>query len=335
MKQHEITEITPLLDAKGRLFAKGYATKMNVLYNREQVKSFPVKLKEWNFYQIQKDHYSLQLTLGHVSYMCSVSAILIDIDSGKKWELGTMKPLFVPQLDLNPEQDSEVSFQNDTISLHFSVTRDKRILTVKGKNKSYQNVDIRIELENDPLNEKMVIATPFHKPTQFYLNYKENYYKGTGQVQFDDKVVDFDGCTGLVDWGRGVWPYSHEWFWGNLTSDIDGVPFGFNIGWGFGDLSNATENMFFYNKKAYKLGELTVERDVGDYMKPWKLSDPEGKLRITFTPVFDNYTENKYVVINTHCDQVYGLFDGTIETEDGRKEFHNIMAFIEHAVNHW
>lgn len=333
--EHEVKEKTILLDEHGQLTEKGYATKMNFIYNREKVKSFPLKLKEWNFYQFIKDHYSLQLTLGHVSYMCSVSATLIDLDTGKKYELGTMKPLFVPQLDLDPEQESFVDFMSRDFYLSYQVTKEKRMLYVKGSNAKYQNVEIRLVIDNDVENEKMVIATPFKNPKQFYLNYKENYYSGTGSVRFDDLVVDFDGCAGLIDWGRGVWPYSHEWFWGNLTSHIDGVPFGFNIGWGFGDLSHATENMYFYNKKAYKVGKLLVKRDKTDYMKPWKLKDEEGKIRMIFTPIYDNYTQNKYVVVDTHCDQVYGYFTGVIETEDGPKRFRNVLAFIEHAVNRW
>lgn len=333
--QHQITKHTRLLSDNGHLSARGYATRMYIEYNREQAKAFPLKLKEWNFYQIMKDHYSLQLTLGHVSYMCSVAATLIDLKTGQKWELGTMKPLFVPALDRDPEGESLNTFESPDMKLSFQVTKDRRILSVTGKNKNYSRIEIEIELENDPENEKTVISTPFKKPSQFYLNYKENYYRGKGHVRFDDLTVDFDGCTGLLDWGRGIWPYSHQWFWGNLTGHIDGVPFGFNIGWGFGDLSHATENMFFYNKKAYKLGVLQVQRDDNDYMKPWTLSDPEGKLHMTFTPTFDNYTENKYVVIDTHCHQLYGTFDGVIQTVDGEKEFHNVLAFIEHAVNHW
>lgn len=333
--QHEITAKTPLLAPDGTLAVKGYATQMNVLYNREYAKGFPLKLKEWNFYQIQKDHYVLQLTLGHVSYMCSVAATLMDLETGKKYEFGTMKPLFVPSLDTEPDKESLVSFTGQDYFLSFQVTDRKRILHVHGSSKAYRNVEIHIELDNDVRNEKMVIATPFAKPTQFYLNYKENYYSGTGTVRFDDLTVDFDGCTGLIDWGRGIWPYSHEWFWGNLTAHIDGIPFGFNIGWGFGDLSQATENMFFYNKKAYKLGVLQVERDENDYMKPWRFADPEGKLQMTFTPLFDNYTQNKYVVIDTHCNQVFGYFTGTIETDGGPKEFRDLLAFVEHAVNRW
>ena len=38
--QNQIVEKTKLLDKKGHLINKGYATKMNFVYNKENVKSF-------------------------------------------------------------------------------------------------------------------------------------------------------------------------------------------------------------------------------------------------------------------------------------------------------
>ncbi len=333
--QKELNSKIELLNSKGELNFKGYAKKMNFIYNRDKVKYFPLKLKEWNFYQFISSKYVIQLTIGHVSYMCSVTATLINLENGDKKEVNVMKPFFIPKLELDPENNSFSEFKEKDFYMSFEVKDDKRILYFKGKNKKYQNVEIKLDVDNDPNNEKMVIATPFNKSTQFYLNYKENYYKANGYARFDDLVVDFTNSTGLVDWGRGVWPYKHEWFWGNLTSNINGVPFGFNIGWGFGNLENATENMFFYNKKAYKIGELKVSRDVNDYMKSWILKDDEDSIYLEFTPLYDNYTENKYVVIDTHCNQVYGYFKGYIKVDNQKIEFENLLAFIEHAVNKW
>jgi len=333
--QQQITSPTPLLTPSGSLASPGYATRMHYIYNREKAKSFPIKLKEWNFYQIQKAPWVAQLTLGHVSYMASVSVNLFNIETGQRFEFGAMKPLFTPGLDADPERESALSFEEKDFHLSFQVSKNERLLRAWGSHREYGPVDVEIRLENDPENEKMVIATPFDKSHQFYLNYKENYYRGTGYARFGETEVSFDGCVGLLDWGRGIWPYRHEWFWGNLTSHIGSIPFGFNIGWGFGDLRSATENMFFYNKKAYKLGVLQVERDEADYMKPWHLSDSEGMLSMTFTPTFDNYTENKFVVVDTHCHQLFGKFSGNFRTEHGEVSFENLTAFIEHAVNRW
>lgn len=328
---HEVKKKTKLLRSNGSLREKGYAKKMNFIYNREDINCSPIQLKEWNFYQFHYGRYEIQFTIGHVSYMGQMAVTLIDLLTGEKWGYSTMKPLFTPKLDLNPEQPSFCEYKNKDAHLTFKVTNKKRILSFNAKNGDFAHLVI----ENDINNEKMVIATPFKKPNQFYLNYKENYYKANGSVRFGNKQVELTDATGLLDWGRGVWPYSHEWYWGNLTSHIDGVPFGFNIGWGFGDTRHASENMYFYNKKAYKFGKIVGEWDDNDFMAVKHFHDKENKIQFTFTPLWNNHTENKYVVVDTHCDQVYGYFSGTIETEEGTKEFKDVMAFIEHAVNRW
>lgn len=332
---HEIKKRTKLLKSNGQLVEKGYATRMNFIYNRECAKLGPMPLKEWNFYQFHCGNYTLQLTLGHLTYFGQMAVTLINLTTGEKWGYSTLKPLFIPKLDRDPEKPSVCEYKNDEAHLVFKVMDKKRVLTLKGTNKDYDVIDVKLTIENDPNNEKMVIATPFAKPTQFYLNYKENYYKANSSIRFGDKQVDFVDATGLLDWGRGVWPYYHEWYWGSLTSHIDGVPFGFNIGWGFGDTRHATENMYFYDKKAYKLGKLIGEWDDHNLMAVKHFHDKENKIQFTFTPTYDNYTFNEFVVVDTHCHQVYGLFSGTIETEDGVKEFKDVLGFIEHAVNRW
>jgi len=335
MDQREITKKTILLNNRGELNEAGYAKTMRFVYNRDQARSFPLRLKEWNFYQFSKGDHVVQMTIGHISYVCSVAATLLNIKTGERHQIGATRWFHVPKMDLNPEAISYVEFADKDFHMTFEASNKERILSFKGKNKKYHNVDILIAAKNDPTNEKMVIATPFKNKKQFYLNYKENYYEAKGHVIFDDINIDFDGATGLLDWGRGVWPYKHEWYWGSVSSRIDDVPFGLNIGWGFGDLSKATENTFFYNGKAYKLGVQEVKRDLDDYMSLWHIKDPEGKIEFTFTPIYDNYTENKMVIIDTHCHQIYGHFAGGVCTNDGRKKFDNVLGFVEHAVNRW
>ncbi len=93
--QHEILKRTFLLDDDGRLAEPGYATKMNFVYNREKVKKTPFNLKEWNFYQFIQDHWVVQMTVGYVSYMCSATATLLDLDTGEKYEINSMRPFFM------------------------------------------------------------------------------------------------------------------------------------------------------------------------------------------------------------------------------------------------
>lgn len=335
MKQVEIIDKTLLLNHKGELVNPGYARSMNYIYNREKARSFPFKLKEWDFYQFIKGDKVMQLSIGHLSYAASATATLINLTTGKKLSIGDLQWFFIPNMELNPETDSQCNFKSKHFIISFNVMGQERILSFKGANKQYQNFEVNLRVNNDISNEKMVIATPFKHKKQFYLNYKENFYEADGYVLIDDEKFDFTGATGLLDWGRGIWPYRHQWFWGSVSSQIDGVKFGLNIGWGFGVLSNATENMYFYDKKAYKLGVLDVTMKENDYMSPWKIRDEEDKIEFTFTPLFDNYTENRFVIIDTHCHQIYGYFSGKIDTSKGQKKFVDVLGFIEHAVNRW
>ena len=197
--EREIKKKAPLLDGRGRLRRAGYAKRMQFIYNRDRVRSFPLRLKEWDFYQIQKGHMVLQMTIGHVSYMCSVSATLMDLDTGEKYESGIMKPLFVPQMETDPEGASRLMYRQKDFSMVFLVKRDRRILRMRGGTGANGLTEIDLTLTNDPPNEKMVIATPFAHPTQFYLNYKENYYMVAGRVRFGGREEDFTGATGLLD----------------------------------------------------------------------------------------------------------------------------------------
>ncbi len=333
--QREITQKITLLNKNGTLAVKGYATTMNFVYNREYAKKRPFKLKECNFYQFLTDRYSVQLTLGHLTYACNVSLNVIDLQTGRRWQMATTKLFKTLNLDKNPQQPSTNEFRNKHFYFKFEVTETERILYAVGQSEKFANVEVKIVAENDVNNPKMVIATPFAKKSQFYLNYKENYYRVSGFVRFDDLLVRMENAVGLVDWGRGVWPYRHQWFWGNLTTIVDEKLVGLNIGWGFGDNSHATENIYFVDKKPYKVGALQVQRDTKDYMKPWHIFDQQGMLELTFCPTFDNYTQNKLIVVDTHCHQLYGKFSGWLNTEHGKIQLNDVLAFLEHAVNKW
>ena len=337
--QREITSVQTLLDEKGALIQPGYARRMMFEYNRDQISAGPFSLKEWDFYQIVSGDYVLQLTIGHVSYVASFSVMLFNVQTGEKRSFTRMKPLPMRTIGKprNPEKPNALDVKGKDYTMRFDTSANERRLVVQAQDKKLGRIDIDLILNNDQENEKLVIATPFYKRNQFYLNYKENYYGVSGRVAFGDMAITPGAdATALLDWGRGVWPFAHEWFWGNGAGFVDGGRFGFNIGWGFGDLQYATENMFFWNGKAYKLDRLDATRDAHDYMKPWHFKDSEGLFDFTMTPIYDRYTENKMIVIKTHCHQIFGLYNGTAVLPDGKVvEVKDLMAFCEHAENRW
>ena len=70
-------------------------------------------------------------------------------------------------------------------------------------------------------------------------------------MQLGEKTYVFDPADsfGVLDWGPGVWTYHNTWYWGSASGQVEGVPFGWNIGYGFGDTSAASENMLFLRRQ--------------------------------------------------------------------------------------
>lgn len=363
MIQKQISENVPLLDNRGILLYPGYSTRVHHQYDPSKAKTFPFRLKEWDFYQFHLGEWILQMTIGHVSYATSIGAVLFSTSDGTRYDFGSLYPLKKKDVhwSLNPELPGTLEIHEKDYDYVMETGKDYKRLTLKTHPVSKsatsgggdakidtsctgdlnaeitKQVDIDLYMPWDPAQDKMIIATPFDKPHQFYYNCKEHYYDVKGHVRFENQEILVEGDkTGMLDWGRGVWPFHQEWFWGCGGDYQCNGRFGINIGWGFGNLEHASENMFFWNGKAYKLGHLMVERDENNYMEPWHFYTTDGIFDMVMTPVYDNYTETKVAFVNNHCHQVFGKYTGTAKLPDGTVlEIKDMLAFCEHAVNNW
>jgi len=329
--QNRIVKRTRLLNADGTLTKDvGYAYEMMYDYDRSMIKTTRFRLKEWDFYQFSDCECAVQMTIGHSGYAGTCTCAMFEFATGRREEF--IVPLLIPanRLDLPRRADvpHTTQFSNGSFSMRFSVTENERHLTARGK-----KVEIDVILKQ-PHRDGAVILVPFEKPFQFYLNHKINCMPAAGTVTIKGFSHKFQNAFGLLDWGRGVWPYTQEWWWGNGSADI-GLPFGFNIGWGFGKPST-TENMLFYDGKGSKLGKVCAEVDTRDYMKPWRFYSDDKRFEMDFTPVFDNFTNLNMLIAHNTCHQVFGKFNGVAILDDGKKiDVKDMFAFCEHAVNRW
>lgn len=309
---------------------------MSVLaYDRDAIKAPPWRIKEWDFYQVTDGSVCLQLTIGHAAYAGMVSAMLFDFQ--KKQMLAEKSQfLILPFNSLhmpeNTERDHTLAYNKAGILMRFESIGDKRLLACSWS-------DFSAELTLTRKNPRSIVVNiPFDEsPRAFYYNHKINCMTADGAVRYGGGEYRFapDSAFGLLDWGRGVWPFHNEWYWSNGTGIVAGELFGFNLGCGFGNTSIATENTLFYRGEAHKLGAVRFELGSG-YMEPWRLHDEEGRLDLTLTPVFDRTTCTKVVWVNNCCHQMFGPFSGKAVLDDGTElKVENLISFAEHAVNNW
>jgi hypothetical protein len=190
----------------------------------------------------------------------------------------------------------------------------------------------------------MVIATPFKESIKdFYYNRKIIGMRASGFAKYKDQTYVFspNSSLGLLDWGRGVWPYKTTWYWSALQGEIYDKVFGFNLGYGFGDTSAATENMIFYNGIASKLEDVTFHipknsKNEYDFMKPWLITSSDHRLELYFTPIFDRSLYLSIIVLSTNQHQVFGKFTGYAILDDGTiLKVRDFLGFAERVENRW
>ena len=340
--QHEISVSMPLLDADGSLTQPGYAKKLLPQYRRKDIKASKLRIKEWDYYLINNGRYALALTVDDNGYMGLDSISLLDFETGLSITQSPMSFMPLGKLHM-PEtsnagdvehsgKDHSISFKNDGSG--------RRTLTARmsGFGPGGELV-AQVELSDEP-EESMVICTPFDKPGHFYFNQKINCMRAKGQVSYGGRVYSFDPADSfaVLDWGRGVWTYHNTWYWGSASWLADGVPFGWNIGYGFGDTSAASENMLFYDGKAHKLDRITFNIPGGekDFMSPWTFSSNDGRFEMYFVPVLDRASCTDVKLIKSDQHQVFGRFTGKAVLDDGKViEVKDLPGFAEKVENKW
>ncbi|MEI8200228.1 MAG: DUF2804 domain-containing protein [Eubacteriales bacterium] len=332
--QQQFLEQGPVLNRDGSP-NPGYSTKSVLTYQRKAIKAPPYRIKEWDFYQVTDGRMCLQFTIGHAAYAGQVNAMLFDFARGEKLaEKG--KFLVLPFGSLHMPEDAEknnvLEYAKKAGMMRFETKGEKRYLYCK-----WDDFEADIVLTRENANS-LVINVPFDESSRaFYYNHKINCMTAQGIVRYSGMTYHFlqEDSFGLLDWGRGVWPFHNEWYWSNGTGRINGQIFGFNLGCGFGNTKNATENILFFGDCVHKLGD--VQFDLGtDYMKPWHLYDKDSRLDLTFTPVYDRTTKTRLLWVDNCCHQMFGSFAGKAVLDDGTVlKIDNLISFAEHAVNNW
>ena len=337
MRNHEVTKRQPLLNAAGDIKEPGFAKSLIWDYGRDQIKAPKFRIKEWDYYLVLNEDFAGAFTISDLGYIGMQSVSLLNFKEGWEHTESIVNPLPMGKMALpNTSESGNTVYKDKRLHMEFKVKEGKRILLCDFKN-FYEGKDFSCKIMLDePKMDSMVIATPFDKKKHFYYNQKINCMPASGSMTFDGKTYTFNKETdfGTLDWGRGVWTYDNTWYWGSGNTIVDGKPFGFNIGYGFGNTEAASENMLFYDGTAHKLDDVTFHIPEGDYMKPWKFSSSDGRFEMDFEPVIDRAacTDLKVIVSDQH--QVFGKMTGKAVLDDGTViEVKDMMCFAEDVHN--
>lgn len=346
-RQHEIIVSDALLDEKGNIKEPGWARGLLPQYDRKAIKANPFRIKEWDYYLVCDDQFGVALTIADNSYMGLISASILDFTAPSETTKSVMEAFTRGKYGLPSTSKSGVTqFSGKNVAMRFDVTRDEETgvterSLIAGWNDflNGKRLDINITLTEQP-TQSMVIATPFNKEAHFYYNQKINCMSAVGEARLGGKTLHVfkESAFATLDWGRGVWTYDNTWYWSNGNGIVNGKPLGFNLGYGFGDTSAASENLLIYEGKAHKLG--TVKFNIPDnetgYMKPWTFTSDDGRFEMDFVPIIDRAARTNALIIESDQHQVFGRFTGKAVLDDGTAlEIKDLLGFAEKVRNRY
>ena len=340
MRNHEVTEARELLDAQGCLAEPGWSRRLLQRYDRGRIRAPAWRIKEWDYYLVLSRDFGAAFTISDDGYIGLQSVSLLRF-GGKPWEHTETVLNAFPMGKLKLPADSsagETVYADRRLRMRFSPEAGKRRITCHFENfHEGKPFDCEIVLEQ-PEMDSMVIATPWPKRGRFYYNQKINCMRASGWMTYDGVRYEFDPAAdfGTLDWGRGVWTYDNTWLWASGNADVDGAPFGFNLGYGFGDTRAATENILFYRGKAHKLDDVTFHLPESGYLDPWKFTSSDGRFEMDFVPVLDRTLKLDFKVLVSDQHQVFGRMSGRAILDDGTPiTIRDVPCFAEKVHNRY
>lgn len=202
-------------------------------------------------------------------------------------------------------------------------------------------LDVTIELPPD--HESLSVVIPWTNE-RFQFTTKDQARPATGSLQLGDDIVTIGGTTnpegawGVLDVGRGRWPYATTWNWGGGAGRaVTGEVVGIQVGAKWTEGTGATENAITVDGRLHKIGrELRWDYSWERPMEPWHVVDPGGAIDLTLHPRLDKHGKTDALLLRTEVHQVFGTWSGTVVAEDGRAiRVEGIQGFAEESRNRW
>jgi len=338
--ERELTEPTTLCTPDGRHLsptAVGFSRRPMLTAN---VSGPWGRVKRWEYWAILAGDHVVSLTYADVDYVGIASVWWCHLPTGDTGGRDVAAPLG-RGLHL-PELPGSADLRYESASLSISITDDEsgtRIVAGWSERDGNRG-ELDATVSRPVGHEALHVVIPWSE-RRFQYTIKDQARPVTGHALLGAtrRELGADGeAWGVLDVGRGVWPYKIRWNWaGGAGRSDQGTLVGLQLGGKWTEGTGATENAVIVDGKLTKVGqELTWRYRWDAPLEAWTASAPDGSIDVTLTPLYDKKTAMEAGVMGMHVHQVFGTWSGSVRTDDGETHtFDGIQGFAEEARNRW
>jgi hypothetical protein len=289
------------------------------------------RIKEWETFIIQDDHFYLEAILGNVKMYRLAQVFLYDKDTRERFTFRKVIPgggWRLPRSLYNVSVDSRSYgfffrihnwLDADTIKLDVDIEASRR----RPAFTAHAEFDL-----NRSVTVPMAVFLSFAGRRMMYAF--KAFTGVRGDMVFGGRHISFtpEKCSGFFHDYKGFYPYRMRMIWCNgMGFDEEGRRFGFNI------VENQTREPHKNNENALWInGELTPLPPVritmpGGIESDWIIQDLEGMVDLVFIPREQMRSGANILVTHAEYETPVGYYNGTLVSSGGTQiHVHNLWG---------
>ncbi|MBQ3498605.1 MAG: DUF2804 domain-containing protein [Clostridia bacterium] len=339
--QNKINSAHKLLDSEGKLIEAGWADTALLEYEPRSIKLNRMNMREWDRYIVvsASGEYALSMWLADKRSTGVVNACFYDLKNNKQYDC--FLPVILPAARICMPRSVEcgsVVYKDSFCEYMYLLTEGDRHLYCKYSKLFGCELEVNIHLGYEKGDSTLAVASPCSDDSkQFCYNIKTECMPVSGYVTVDSVRYGFNPETDFatLDWGRGVWTaQGTKRIWCTGSGIANGRRVGFNIGYGIGNMSQASENAVFIDGVCHKIGRVFIDIPIEDRRKEWIIRSDDKRFEAVILPDA-NFNSKHILGLKPFNEKVMlGRLSGTVVLENGETVTVNeIACFSEESVD--
>ena len=303
------------------------------------------RTKRWDYWCILSESLAVAVTYADVDYLGLATVWWVDLETGATGGHDAAVP-FSGGITLpdrpgteplrHRDRRSQIDIVDETVE-----GADGTTITATWTERDGRAARLEARIDLPEGHESLNVVIPW-SDRRFQYTSKHQARPAHGRLTIGTDARTFGGdagrAWGVLDVGRGRWPYRVRWNWGggagvSAQGSVIGLQLGgkWTVGTGF------TENGIIVDGRLTKIGEeleWTYQWDAP--LRPWRVHNPDGSLDLVLAPTYDRHTRINAVVLATEVHQVFGTWSGHVTGDSGaRQNIENIVGFAEESRSRW
>lgn len=295
------------------------------------------RTKRWDYWAVLAGDLVLSVTYADIDYLGIAGVWWCDMRTGTEGG-HTANVIGARGIDLPELPGTEpLRYRSKAIDLDLVDDGHGTTIAARWTERDGRSGSLKVRVERPEGHESLNVVIPW-SDSKFQFTSKHQARPAHGTLQVGDDERPIAGGWGVLDVGRGRWPYATRWNWGGGAGrSVAGADIGLQFGAKWTEGTGFTENGVIVDGRLTKIGsELTWTYDWDDPMAPWRVRHPDGSLDLALTPRFDRHSKVQALVLATEVHQVFGAWSGHI-TDDAGVVHHlaGAQGFAEESRSRW